>query len=1101
MKNFLLLNFIILSLSALGQRGKNGSVTISSPTIVNEYTTLSSSVSSGSSNLIVTDANLNANNRFSANLSSGDLLMIIQMQGASINGSREPWSGTGWYGLPLDNTWGEVVNYNNAGNYEFVEVASVPNTTTINLKCGLQNNYTDTARVQVIRVPRYNDLTVNNTISADPWNGTTGGIVAIEVLGATTINSGGSIDVTGLGFRGGTANVTSYVYGASQWAMMENMRGGEKGESIGGKGLDYDYHGGRYGMGAAANGGGGGNSHNSGGGGGANGGNISNWNGGVGVPNPTYNAAWALETPSIAGAVSSGGGRGGYTINSNNQNALTTPPGDGTWGSDNRQNHGGLGGRPLDYSTGKIFLGGGGGAGHKNDATSIGGSGGNGGGLVYIRSFDAIAGAGSILANGNNGENLTGSSPSASAYTGKDGPGGAGAGGTVIIEAVNGINSVSIEAKGGKGGDQILSAGTFVFTVNEGEGPGGGGGGGYIAYSSGTPSTSVIGGANGTTNSDGLTEFPDNGATSGGTGTSSSNFPTYTITALNDTICSGTSTTLTAVVNGSLPSGAGIIWYDAPVNGNFIGAGTNFTTGNLTNDTTFYVGICPGSYTVPVSVIMGVSFSYSDNNILIQNEDCGSSNGSITGITITGGAVPYTFEWNNIVEPSQDLTGIPSGSYTLVVTDANFCSATIGTYVVGSNAGFIIDTTTSVISPTTCGNSNGSITGISVSGGSTPYSYTWNNVSTLTADTIGLDTGLYVLNISDANGCSDSTFYYQIINLSGPTIDTSALNISPEHCNLSDGAITGITTSGGNGNLNYFWNNQNSAIDITGIPTGNYTLVVIDTNNCTDTISNINVGAVSGPVLDSSNVMVSPESCGNFDGSITGITTSGGTPPYSYLWSNGETTQDLHHGTMNQYSVQVTDSVGCTATLGNWQIGSYGYPNANFSYSGTFTIGDTINFTDLSTSSDANIASYFWNFGNGDVDTIENPYIIFSREGTFVVCLTIENKLGCSDTYCQELVIQEGANGENIGIPTAFSPNGDGSNDVLRVRGSGIKTLKLQVYNRWGEKVFEGSSLNDYWDGTYKGQPENPGVFTYILEYEFNSGTSDRINGNITLVK
>jgi len=274
MKKLLLISFIFTSLSALSQRGKEGSVTVSTPTIVNEYTTLSNSASSGSSSLTVNNANLNSNSRFSGNLSSGDLLMIIQMQGALINGSREPWSGTGWYGLPLDNTWGEVTNYNNAGNYEFVEVASVPNSTSIQLKCGLKNDYTDTARVQVVRVPRYNDLTVNSSITADPWDGSTGGIVAIEVLGTTTIGASGSIDVTGLGFRGGTANVTGYVNGASQWALMENDRGGEKGEGIGGKGLDYDYRGGRYGMGAAANGGGGGNSHNCGAGGGANGGNV-----------------------------------------------------------------------------------------------------------------------------------------------------------------------------------------------------------------------------------------------------------------------------------------------------------------------------------------------------------------------------------------------------------------------------------------------------------------------------------------------------------------------------------------------------------------------------------------------------------------------------------------------------------------------------------------------------------------------------------------------------------------------------------------------------------------------------------------------------------
>jgi len=1100
MKKLLLISFIFTSLSALSQRGKEGSVTVSTPTIVNEYTTLSNSASSGSSSLTVNNANLNSNSRFSGNLSSGDLLMIIQMQGALINGSREPWSGTGWYGLPLDNTWGEVTNYNNAGNYEFVEVASVPNSTSIQLKCGLKNDYTDTARVQVVRVPRYNDLTVNSSITADPWDGSTGGIVAIEVLGTTTIGASGSIDVTGLGFRGGTANVTGYVNGASQWALMENDRGGEKGEGIGGKGLDYDYRGGRYGMGAAANGGGGGNSHNSGAGGGANGGNVSNWNGGVGVVNTTYNAVWALETPSIANANSSGGGRGGYSINSNNQDALTTPPGDASWGSDNRRNHGGLGGRPLDYSTGKIFLGGGGGAGHKNDASSIGGSGGNGGGIVYIRSFDQITGSGSILANGNDGEAITGTSPGTGQYTGKDGAGGAGAGGTIIIDALNGVNGVNLQADGGNGGDQVISIGAFVFSMNEAEGPGGGGGGGYVAYTSGTPTTSILGGTNGTTNSGALSEFPDNGATSGGVGTSTT-ISTFEITAVNDTICSGTSTTLSATINGTLPSGSAIIWYDAPINGNFIGAGANFTTGNLSNDTTFYVGVCPGSYTVPVSVIMGVSFTYDDSNVSINDEDCGASNGSISGITISGGSTPYTFEWNSIVQPSQDLSGISAGNYTLVVTDATFCAATIGTYTVGTSPSFVIDTTNATIVDEACGQTNGEISGISVTGGTLPYSFAWNGNTTLTEDTIGLSSGNYTLTITDGNGCMDSTFYYTVSNLSGPSIDSSNISILPEHCNLTDGQITGLTVSGGNGNYSYFWNNVTSTIDASNLATGTYTFVVSDTNNCSDTLSGLFVPALGGPSIDSTNVQVSPESCGNYDGTITGIEVNGGTTPYHYLWNNGETSLDIMQGSMGTYSLQVTDSAGCIASLGSWEIGTYGSPTANFSYVGGLMNGDTLNFTDQSVSNDADILNYFWSFGNGDTSSTQNPSFIFDREGVFIVCLTIENKLGCTDTYCQELTIEENELGESIGIPTAFSPNGDGNNDMLYVKGKGILNFNFQIFNRWGEKVFETTDQNIGWDGSFRGQPENPGVFTYILEYEFNSGESNSYNGNITLVK
>ncbi len=588
------------------QRGKNGPVTITSANwIVNEYTRLTANAAPGEMLITVANSNLNENGRYQSSLAAGDLLMIIQMQGATLQGTL-----VGNNGVPNDSTWGSIISYNNCGNYEFAEVLGVPNATTISLRCGLQYSYSASGNVQVIRVPRYTALTINNggVITCDPWNGSTGGICAVEAENNIIINAAGGFNVSGKGFRGGVLIENLSGFGVDQVASINESDGAEKGESIGGYQADYDPMGGRYGKGAPANGGGGGNGSRAGGGGGANGGMVNTWNGhGVAdLSGPDFSTAFDLEYPWKSTVASSGGGKGGYTYSSSNQNATVTGPTLSssqlviTWGGDYRRNNGGFGGRPLDYSTGRLFLGGGGGAGDQNH--NNGGRGGNGGGMLYIMCYGPVSGTGSVMANGDNGIHATGV-PSMNSYAGQDGAGGGGAGGTIILNAVGAITGITAHANGGNGGDQVLVKGSSFFgAMNEAEGPGGGGGGGYIAVSNGGITTTATGGHNGTTNSEGLTEFPPNGATKGANGTTSQPVTNFTITAGNTTICAGSTATLSATLNGTVPAGTVVTWYSAATGGTLLATGATFITPVLHTTTTYYAGTCPGTYTVPVTV-------------------------------------------------------------------------------------------------------------------------------------------------------------------------------------------------------------------------------------------------------------------------------------------------------------------------------------------------------------------------------------------------------------------------------------------------------------------------------------------------------------------
>ncbi|PCJ23048.1 MAG: hypothetical protein COA97_12460, partial [Flavobacteriales bacterium] len=801
-KIILFISLIILtSLVAKAQRGKDGVKIVTTTEVVNAYTTMSWNVGVGFTSIPVVNSNLN--NNFSANLSAGDLILIIQLQGLQMDNSNPITAAT----------WGQVINQQFCGLYEFAQVNNVPNGTTIIIDCPLVNNYASNfadpiANTIIIRVPRYVDLTVNagGTLTADPWNGTVGGVLAIEVNGVTTINAGGNIDVSDIGFRGGQFELLT-TFGGLRYTDNNPIEGAEKGEGAGGSQATYSSsYAGRYARGAAANGGGGGNAHNAGGGGGANAGDISNWNFGTGVPDPTYNIAWALETPSIVGIVSSGGGRGGYSHTGGDDNELTQAP--GLWSGDGRRQVGGLGGRPLDYSTGRIFMGGGGGAGDGENSTdgALPGSGGNGGGIIYLVTYGDVIGSGNINANGQNGFNCEGNGGAPfNTVTGVDAAGGAGAGGTILIKTTGTVSGITINANGGNGGNQVLKAGTAA-TIGEAEGPGGGGGGGYIAITSGSPARNTNGGINGITNSPYMNNSPTppnnfapNGATSGGIGLSNENIDAFNVFVNNDTICTNTSSTLTAFINGTAPVGAIFEWYNAPTGGTLLFTGNPFITPVLAISTTYYVRVCPAPYRVPVTVYVTpcptiiASFSSTDSTL------CAGDCINFTDLSFGGVATGWTWSFPGAVTTSssvQNPTNIcynNAGSFgvELIVTDGvNIDTLLIPNFITVSSLPTV---TANTSANPICVGDPVTLTG----GGAT--SYTWDNSVTNGIAFNPSTTTFYTVTGTDANNCQNTDTITVFVN----PLPTVTANASANPICVGDP----VTLTGGGGATSYSWDN------------------------------------------------------------------------------------------------------------------------------------------------------------------------------------------------------------------------------------------------------------------------------------------------------
>ena len=427
----------------------------------------------------------------------GDLVMIIQMQDATINSSNNNLYGSGI----SSNAGSGQTDMGASGLYEYaVATSSVPTsggTLTLLGKGsgnGLINSYTNAAangsrgqrRFQVIRVPQFASVSLTNTLSAPGWNGTTGGIVVVDVFGQFDF-SGRTISTVNAGFRAGSnvksdnpVSVATYVAPSTTSTLTSGSGKGEgtagtprlvwNGLTVVNNGAD-GYPSGDTGRGAPANAGGGGNAHNAGGGGGGSGG-IGGQGG----------LAWEGKSGQI-----DSGGRPGF------QSSIYAPV---PW---------------------RLMMGGGGGGGEGNNATS-GIRGGVGAGITIIRA-GKITGSGTILAYGDDGDRgVFGTAP--------DGAGGGGAGGSVLIQARNSspTANITVQAYGGAGGNTEQDGG------NE-HGPGGGGGGGVVVYSvpDGTVIPTISGGASGKANAGAGTVHGATNGQVGQTGTLGSNDPFSTV--------------------------------------------------------------------------------------------------------------------------------------------------------------------------------------------------------------------------------------------------------------------------------------------------------------------------------------------------------------------------------------------------------------------------------------------------------------------------------------------------------------------------------------------------------------------------------------------
>ena len=283
------------------------------------------------------------------------------------------------------------------------------------------------------------------------------------------------------------------------------------------------------------------------------------------------------------------------------------------------------------------------------------------------------------------------------------------------------------------------------------------------------------------------------------------------------------------------------------------------------------------------------------------NATCGLANGS-SRVNPTGGIPGYSYFWSNGIT-TKTISSIAAGTYTVIVTDFNFCTRSFSTVIAGTSAP-VIDST-QVTNVLCNGDSSGSIT-VFASGGTPTLTYLWSNGGT-TSSINNLKNGNFTVTVTDAAGCTVSQSY----TITHPTFLAAPVTTQPSFCGQANGQAT-VNPSGGVSPYTFLWSNGQTTQTIINLTAGTYTITVTDFNGCTRR-RNAVVTLSNGPVItlvNQTDVLCHGDASGSLDISVVG-----GSLPYTYNWSNGSTTQDITGLTAGTYTVIVTDSALCSDSL------------------------------------------------------------------------------------------------------------------------------------------------------------------------------------------
>lgn len=502
---------------------------------------------------------------------------------------------------------------------------------------------------------------------------------------------------------------------------------------------------------------------------------------------------------------------------------------------------------------------------------------------------------------------------------------------------------------------------------------------------------------------------------------------------------------------------------------------------------TYYVTVTDDSNCLTYDTAVVAEPAAIISSIAATTVGCATSADADIDLTVSGGTAPYDFFWSNFAF-TEDQTNVPAGTYTVRITDDNNCT-TSNSVTIATAPGL---TATLNITDVSCFGSNDGSVEIIVNGGIPPYVYDWSNNETTSVIT-NLAPGIYDVLVLDSIACSGN-FSALVEEPEELKVVTSATDV------LCYGDNTGIAipfVTGGTGSYTFLWSTVPPSANPaqTNLPGGTYILEVRDENDCValETVTVSEPPPLAIEVLGTNNVLC----VDGDDGEVT-VRATGGVAPYQYsVHANLFQTDSVFTGLeAGDYGVMVLDDNGCMATNAFTLLESPGF-SVNLPPYMFVSLGasDTIKPEVISP---LPVISYHWSPPDYlSCTTCPNPVVTPLQETSYTLEVTDSNGCIASDEITVTVKTEY-----DVYIPNAFTPNGDGLNDVLTpIDFGGVRSATFQIFNRWGAVVFETTDINKGWDGTKGGKELTPAVFVYHITGEFLDGNTFDKTGSISLLK
>jgi gliding motility-associated-like protein len=512
-------------------------------------------------------------------------------------------------------------------------------------------------------------------------------------------------------------------------------------------------------------------------------------------------------------------------------------------------------------------------------------------------------------------------------------------------------------------------------------------------------------------------------------------------------------------------------------------------------------GVCPNVDTVSVTITTAPSaaFSYAGPYCQTASNPLPTFNpGSSAGAFSSS---PVGLNFVSTSTGQIDLTTTTPGTYTIT----NFIAASGGCASATATNTVIIDiapTANAGTDGTICAGSTYTIAGAGFGGSAS--STTWSSSGTGTFDNTAILGATYTPSLADT-AAGTVTLYLTTDNpvgACGAVVDSLILTINPTPAtpavssttitSCSGTAIGPITATSTGGVINWYSNASLTTLVFTGNPflpgaltTSTSYWVTESFGACQSAPTQITITVNPLPVIDATGVAITQANCGDTTGAVLSIVITSGTAPLTYQWQDGAGA-NVGNGSLGftnvgpgTYTLIVTDANGCIANAGPYTVSSTSGVTAAFTANPV--TGETplnVTFTNASVGA----ISYLWQFGTGtggDTSTAFSPNYTYIPLGQFTACLIATTASGCADTACTTIDVF--INSVFV-IPNVFTPNGDNVNDIFTVQAVGLKTMDAEIYNRWGQKMYEWHTTNGGWDGrTASGVPAPDGTYFFII--------------------